>query len=52
MHFCDSSNPYRRTLTTHTDISISIIGIDLSHIGVPILHIRIDVSALLGYYPI
>ena len=36
------------TYTTHKDRSICIIGIDLSHIGVPIPHIRIDLSALLG----
>ena len=34
--------------TTHTDRSICIIGIDPSHIDVPIPHIRIDLSALLG----
>ena len=39
---------YRCTCTTHTDRSIRIIGIDLSHIGVPVPHIRIDLSALLG----
>ena len=31
------------------DRSICITGIDLSHIGVPIPHILIDLSALLGY---
>ena len=44
----DRSISYRCTYTTHTDISICIIGIDISHIGVPLPHIRIDLSALLG----
>ena len=53
MHYWDKSIQYRCTYTSHTDISICIIGIDLYHKGVPIPHIQIDLSALLGYiYPI
>ena len=36
------------SVQAHMDRSICIIGIDLSHIGVPTPHIRIDLSALSG----
>ena len=42
---CHSMRVTRHPPNKHR--SICIIGIDLSHIGVPVPHIRIDLSALL-----
>ena len=44
LYVCDRSILYRSTYASHTDRSICKCVIDLSHIGLPILHIQIDLS--------